>query len=334
MGKVLTLGEGMLRFSTTTGTRLSNTETVSLHYGGGEANVAISLANYGHDASFASKVPNNSLGDGFKNHLQHFKVKTDALLRGGERLGTYYVEGGVGERGAKVIYDRAYSSFARIIENEWDSAQLFKDIELFHISGITPALSSNWRHLTRELLQQAKKAGCKISFDVNYRAKLWTQEEASEMLTEVLPLVDYCSLGKLDALYLLGIPPYQGGGEELAHYYSEIQKRYPNIQVLYATKREVLSANFNKITGAYWQNGQYYESKKYEIRSIVDRIGGGDAFSGGVLHGIIEHKTPQEIIDFATAAAVLKHTIYGDCNQFSEQEVHEFMTAESGKIMR
>ncbi|WP_267879741.1 sugar kinase [Paenilisteria weihenstephanensis] len=225
MGKVLTLGEGMLRFSTSTGKRLSNVEAVSLHYGGGEANVAISLANYGHDTYFASKVPNNSLGEGFKNHLQNFNVNTDVLLRGGKRIGTYYVEVGAGERGAKVLYDREQSSFATMNENEWDSLQIFKDIDFFHISGITPALSSFWRKLTCELLSQAKKAGCKISFDVNYRAKLWTQEEASQMLKEILPLVDYCSLGKLDALYLLGIKPYQGGEDEIAHYYSEIQKK-------------------------------------------------------------------------------------------------------------
>lgn len=187
---------------------------------------------------------------------------------------------------------------------------------------------------TITLIKAAKEAGCKISFDINYRGKLWSQKEAGEAISEILPLVDYCSAGKLDAIYLLGISEYTGNDNELAYYYQEIQKKFPNISILYSTKRKVLSASSNELIGTLWMNDSYYESQKHLINPIVDRVGGGDAFAGGILHGILVQNAPQEIINFATAASALKHTIYGDCNQFSEPEVNSFLLAGSGKINR
>ncbi|MCB5236013.1 sugar kinase [Niallia circulans] len=334
MGKVVTLGEIMLRLSTDSGIRIAQAENLHAHYGGGEANVAISLANFGHDVYFASKIPDNGVGEGVKKHLSRYGVHTDFLLSGGSRLGTYYMEAGIGERAANVIYDRAGSSFAEIAESEWQKEELFKNVDIFHISGITPALSSNWKKTTITLIKVAKEAGCKISFDINYRGKLWSQKEAGETITEILPLVDYCSAGKLDAIYLLGIPEYTGDDNELVYYYQEIQKKFPNIAILYSTKRKVLSASSNELIGTLWMNDSYYESQKHLINPIVDRVGGGDAFAGGILHGILVQNTPQEIINFASAASALKHTIYGDCNQFSEPEVKSFLLAGSGKINR
>lgn len=334
MGKVVTLGEIMLRLSTDSGVRIAQTENLHTHYGGGEANVAISLANYGHEAYFASKVPENALGEGVRKHLNRYGVHTDFLLTGGPRLGTYYMEAGIGERAANVIYDRAGSSFAEMIENEWPTEELFRDVDIFHISGITPALSAYWRKNTIELIKAAKAAGCKISFDINYRNKLWTQKEAGETISKILPYVDYCSAGKLDAVYLLGISEYTGDDNELIYYYQEIQKRFPNISILYSTKRKVFSASSNELTGILWVDRTYYESQVHLINPIVDRVGGGDAFSGGVLHGVLVQNTPQEMINFATAASALKHTIHGDCNQFSQSEVESFLAAGSGKIVR
>lgn len=334
MGKVVTLGEIILRLSTDSGIRIAQAENLHAHYGGGEANVAISLANFGHDVYFASKIPDNGVGEGVKKHLSRYGVHTDFLLSGGTRLGTYYMEAGIGERAANVIYDRAGSSFAEIAESEWQNEELFKNVDIFHISGITPALSSNWKKNTITLIKAAKEAGCKISFDINYRGKLWSQKEAGETITEILPLVDYCSAGKLDAIYLLGIPEYTGDDNELVYYYQEIQKKFPNIAILYSTKRKVLSASSNELIGTLWMNDSYYESQKHLINPIVDRVGGGDAFAGGILHGILVQNTPQEIINFASAASALKHTIYGDCNQFSEPEVKSFLLAGSGKINR
>ena len=332
MGKVITLGEIMLRFSTHQGTRLAQSDTFKVHYGGGEANVAISLANYGHTVSFASKVPDNPLGESVKKHLKRYGVGTDALLFGGDRLGTYYVESGIGQRAASVVYDRTRSSFSEMTSSEWSEEVLFSEVDIFHISGITPALSHQWQTLTLELMKAAKQQGCKISFDMNYRGKLWTQQEAGRVMKILLPYVDYCSAGSMDAKYLLGIPPQQT--EELSYYYKKMQEHYPNIQVFYSTKRTITSASDNELTGTLWMNKTYYESAPQMICPIVDRVGGGDAFCGGVLHGLLKKKKPQEIIEFATAASALKHTVEGDCNQFSEEEINSFLAVGSGKIIR
>lgn len=336
MGKVVTLGEIMLRFSTESGHRIAQTDGFTAHYGGGEANVAVSLANYGHQVAFASKVPKNALGEAVKKHLNRYGVQTEQLLMGGPRLGTYYLESGIGERAASVIYDRAGSSFATMKEPEWALEALFKDVEIFHISGITPALSDDWKVSTITLIKAAKEAGCKISFDVNYRGKLWSVEEAAEMVQKILPYVDYCSAGKLDAQNFLGIAAYDEnkGNNEDAYYYEQMRASYPNISVFYATKRTVHSASVNELTGTLWKEGQYYESQCHLIDPIVDRVGGGDAFAGGILHGLLTKQAPQKIIAFATAASALKHTVHGDCNQFSQQEVEGFLALGSGKIIR
>lgn len=335
MGKVVTLGEIMLRFSTNEGQRVAQTDSFQAKYGGAEANVAISLANYGHEVAFASKVPENSLGEAVFKHLKRYGVHTEFLLQGGPRMGTYYVESGVGERAAAVIYDRAGSSFSQMQELEWDTSKMFEGVDIFHISGVTPALSAKWQELTLDLVHAARDAGCKISFDVNYRGKLWSQQEAGKLLQKLLPYVDYCSAGKLDALYLLGIPEAPiDESNELTYYYQKIQEAFPNIQMFYSTKREVLSASANELTGTLWMNNHYYESQTHVIAPIVDRVGGGDAFSGGILHGVLSAMSPQAVIDFATAASALKHTVHGDCNQFSETEVASFLAAGSGKIIR
>lgn len=336
MGKVVTLGEIMLRFSTDCGTRIAQTESFTAHYGGGEANVAVSLANYGHQVVFASKVPDNALGEAVKKHLARYDVDTSYLLKGGPRLGSYYLEAGVGERAASVIYDRAGSSFATMTTIEWDTDSLFADCDIFHISGITPALSDAWKKLTLHLIQAAKAAGCLVSFDVNYRGKLWSQAEAGETIREILPYVDYCSAGKLDAQHFLDVPTYNGASEEeeATYYYQAMQKKYPNISVFYSTKRKVHSASANDLIGTLWAEGRYYKSQCHLIDPIVDRVGGGDAFAGGVLHGLLRKEDYQNVISFATAASALKHTVHGDCNQFSQQEVESFLAMGSGKIIR
>lgn len=336
MGKVVTLGEIMLRFSTDAGEKLAQSRKLDVHYGGGEANVAISLANFGHDVTFASRVPDNALGEAVKKHLQRYGVHTQDLLFGGERLGTYYVESGIGERAATVTYDRAYSSFSQMTDLAWNLADLFKDVDIFHISGITPALTPKWREMTVTLVRAAKKAGCKVSLDINYRAKLWSHQEAKATMQELLPYVDYCSAGELDAFYFMDVPKYTGSEDGLTYYYQEMSRRYPNISYFYSTTRAVISASANRLTGTIWSVAEQkiYASKTHDIDTIVDRVGAGDALSGGVLHGILAKQTPQEIIDFGTAAAALKHTIKGDCNQFSTAEVASFLASGSGKIIR
>ena len=331
MAKVLTLGEIMLRLSTVE-SRLAETSEMQAHYGGGEANVAISLANFGHQAYFASKVPDNALGLAVKRHLNRFGVHTDYLLFGGQRLGIYFLEQGVGIKAANVVYDRAYSSFSQMKENEWERLDLFAGIDLFHLSGITPALSPAWVELLIKLMQEAKSRKVKISFDINFRGKLWSQAQASVALKQILPYVDYLSAGKLDAQYLLGIENAQD--LSLEQCYQEIKKRYPNIQVIYSTNRTILSAKHNQLQGTIYSQNQYYKSEVIDIPDIIDRVGGGDAYSAGILHGLLSGYSAQEIVNFATAASALKHMVYGDCNQFTLEEVQAYLKNGSSKINR
>lgn len=331
MAKVLTLGEIMLRLSTVE-SRLAETSEMQAHYGGGEANVAISLANFGHQAYFASKVPDNALGLAVKHHLNRFGVHTDYLLFGGQRLGIYFLEQGVGIKAANVVYDRAYSSFSQMKENEWERLDLFAGIDLFHLSGITPALSPAWVELLIKLMQEAKSRKVKISFDINFRGKLWSQAQASVALKQILPYVDYLSAGKLDAQYLLGIENAQD--LSLEQCYQEIKKRYPNIQVIYSTNRTILSAKHNQLQGTIYSQNQYYKSEVIDIPDIIDRVGGGDAYSAGILHGLLSGYSAQEIVNFATAASALKHMVYGDCNQFTLEEVQAYLKNGSSKINR
>lgn len=331
MAKVLTLGEIMLRLSTVE-SRLAETSEMQAHYGGGEANVAISLANFGHQAYFASKVPDNALGLAVKRHLNRFGVHTDYLLFGGQRLGIYFLEQGVGIKAANVVYDRAYSSFSQMKENEWERLDLFAGVDLFHLSGITPALSPAWVELLIKLMQEAKSRKVKISFDINFRGKLWSQAQASVDLKQILPYVDYLSAGKLDAQYLLGIENAQD--LSLEQCYQEIKKRYPNIQVIYSTNRTILSAKHNQLQGTIYSQNQYYKSEVIDIPDIIDRVGGGDAYSAGILHGLLSGYSAQEIVNFATAASALKHMVYGDCNQFTLEEVQAYLKNGSSKINR
>lgn len=321
----------MLRLSAEAGTRLQHAQQLAVFYGGGEANVAVSLANYGHQVQFASKLPANGFGQAVEQHLRSYGVLTDHLLKGTGRLGTYFVEQGTGQRGTSVIYDRQGSAFASMSEPEWSFAELFAGADVFHISGITPALSEAWQKLTLELIKAAKQAGCSVNFDCNYRKNLWSQKAAGKFLTEVLPLVDYCSAGKLDAIHLLGIPE---SGQEISYYYQKMQEMFPNIKVFYSTNRVVHSACVNELQGTLWLNDTCYTSKNYLIDPIIDRIGGGDAFTGGILHGLLQGSSPNEGVAFATAASVLKHSVKGDCNQFNEAEVLSFSQSESAKIER
>lgn len=337
MKKVVTFGEILLRFSTNIGERLFQTDQIHTHFGGAEANVAVSLSNFGHEVYFVSKVPNNPLGSAVERHLKLHGVHTDRLLKGGDRLGTYYLESGVGPRSAQVTYDRKYSSISQLSLEEIDFEGVFSGASLYHVTGITAALSPSMKEVVLYSLQKAKELGVTKSFDFNYRAKLWSQQEAAETIKAFLPYVDICSCGELDALYLLGIEQAKDSlekGEKLAYYYEQIQQMYPNIRWMSSTFREVISASTNTLQGNLYTDGALYQSKAYPIDHIVDRVGGGDAFAAGILHGILEQRTPEEIVTFATAASVLKHTIHGDCNLFSEEEIQAFATSSPGKIVR
>jgi 2-dehydro-3-deoxygluconokinase len=337
MKKIVTFGEIMLRLSTLTGERLYQSNQLTMTYGGAEANVGVSLSQFGYDVYFVSKVPNNPLGKAVERHLKSHSVHTDLLVKGGERLGTYYLESGVGERSAQVTYDRKYSSFSKLSIDELDFDEIFHNAELFHITGITLALSANLREIVLAALKSAKIAGVKTSFDFNYRSSLWSQQEASDAIKPLLPYIDICFCGELDAIHLLGIEPADETlprEDRLIYFYKKIQEMYPNFQYISSTFRDVLSASANKLQGNFYTNNELYQSKIHHIDSIVDRVGGGDAFAAGVLYGILENLAPQRTIAFATAASALKHTVYGDCNAFTADEIFRVVENGSGIINR
>lgn len=337
MKEIITFGEILLRYSTQIGEKLLQADQLSLHYGGAEANVGISLANFGHEVSVVSKLPTNGLGEAALRHLKANGVKVKHVLRGGERIGTYYLESGVGERSAAVTYDRKNSSIANIKTEEIDFRRVFEGAKLFHVTGITPALSPVLQDLTFTALKIAKEQGVITSFDMNYRAKLWSQEEAAETFKSLLQYVDICSCGELDAIHFLNIPEASNqleNKEKISYYFKKIQELYPNIRYLYSTNREILSSTANRLQGNLYVDGALYQSKKHHIEPIVDRVGGGDAFAAGVLHGILDGMSPNETVAYATAASALKHTIHGDSNLFSVSEVMGFLENGTGKIKR
>lgn len=337
MRKIITLGEILLRLSTSVGERILQANQLSMHYGGAEANVGVSLSNYGYNVNFVSKIPDNSIGDAVERHLKSFGVHTDYLLRGGERLGTYYLETGVGERSAQVTYDRKHSSISGMTKEEIDFDEIFQDVSLFHVSGITAALSPILTELTLTALKKAKENGVMTSFDFNYRSKLWSQKEAASAIKPLLQYVDICSCGELDAIYLLEIEKADESlnkEAKLIYYYEKIQEIYPNITYMSSTFRGVLSASANTLQGNLYVDGAMYQSKEHHINPIVDRVGGGDAFAAGIIHGILDEMSPEKTVAFATAASALKHTVHGDWNVFSVDEVNDFVENGSGKIIR
>lgn len=333
--RVITLGEILLRLSTADDVRLKSTKEFRVCYGGAEANVGISLAHFGHKVSIASVLPEcNPLSSAVLSRMHGYDVDTDLIIEQPGRLGTYYLEQGNSVRGSQVTYDRKYSSIAMLEELCWDLDEIFKRVDLLHISGIVPALSKKWQSWTVEIVKKAKEYGCLVSFDMNYRSKLWSYEEAYPCFQQILPYVDILSAGRLDAIHFLKVAS-EDENVSLEEIYKRIQAKYPNIKVLYSTKRNVISTNHNELQGFFaGEDGAFVESKLYDINPIIDRVGGGDAFAAGILNGVLKGWNSQQIVDFGTASSVLKHTVFGDWNPFNEDEVFEFMNQKSGQIFR
>lgn len=340
MAKVVTLGEIMLRLSTPGQSRFVQTDTFDIVFGGGEANVAVSLAQFGHDAYFVTKLPKHEIGQAAVNALTRYQVKPDFISRGGDRIGIYYLETGASMRASKVIYDRSASSIAEADPKDFDFDRIFKDVKWFHWSGITPAISKKAAELTRLALIAAKKAGATISVDLNYRKKLWTPEEAQAVMKPLMHYVDVCIGNEEDAELVLGFKP-QGvdiskGHLELDSYktiFKEMKEMF-GFKMIATTLRESYSATKNGWSALLYDGNTFYPSKKYLIEPIIDRVGGGDSFSAGLIHGLLTKK-PQEAIEFAVAASALKHTIPGDFNMVSENEVNQLALGDqSGRVQR
>lgn len=340
MKKVVTMGEIMLRLSTPDYSRFVQAESFDVVYGGGESNVAVSLANYGFDAYFVSKVPAHEIGQSAINHLRRYGVKTDYVARGGDRLGIYFLETGASMRPSKVIYDRAESSIAQAQVEEFDFDEIFKDAEWFHFSGITPAISKAGAALTEAALIAAKKHGVTVSVDLNYRKKLWTPKEAKETMTKLMKYVDVCIGNEEDAEKVLGFKPGDTdvtSGDLKLDGYKDIFKRMKeefDFKYVVTSLRESYSASDNGWSALIYDGNDFYQSKKYDVR-IVDRVGGGDSFAAGLIYGLLSGKAYDESLEFAVAASALKHTIFGDFNHVSVAEVETLMNGDaSGRVQR
>ena len=334
------MGEIMLRLSTPNNEKFIQADEFDINYGGGEANVAVSLANYGHEADFVSALPKNPIGDAAIATLRKYNVGTKHISRSGERVGIYFLETGSAMRASNVVYDRAHSSISTAKVDEFDFDEIFKDADWFHFTGITPAVSDSAAELTEAALKAAKKAGVTVSVDLNFRKKLWSSEKAKKIMTNLMQYVDVCIGNEEDAQLCLGFRPdadVEGGKTDADGYHRIFEQmiRQFGFQYVVSTLRESYSATCNGWKALIFNGKEFYESKRYEINPIIDRVGGGDAFSAGLIHGLLTKKTQGEALEFAVAASALKHTIGGDFNLVSEDEVESLVKGNAnGRVQR
>lgn len=340
MKKIVTLGEIMLRLSTPGNKRFVQSDSFDAVFGGGEANVAVSCANYGHEVYFVSKLPEHEIGQSAINALRKYGVKTDYIARGGDRIGIYYLETGASMRPSKVIYDRAHSAIAEASATDFDFDKIMEGASWFHWSGITPAISEKAARLTELACQAAKRHHVTVSVDLNFRKKLWTKEQAQAVMRPLMQYVDICIGNEEDAELCLGFKPDADvvGGKTDAEGYKSIFAAMADefgFKYVISTLRESFSASHNGWKAMIYNGKEFYVSKRYDITPIIDRVGGGDAFSGGIIHGLLTMRTQAEALEFAVAASALKHTINGDFNLVSEEEVKALAGGDaSGRVQR
>ncbi len=341
--KLVTMGEIMLRLSTPGYEKFIQAKSFDVNYGGGEANVAVSAANYGHDAEFVTKVPENPIGEAAVAELRKYGVKTDNIAKGGERLGIYFLETGASMRASNVVYDRAHSSISAAKPEDFDFDKIFDGCDWFHFTGITPAISDDAAYLTEEALKAAKKHGVKVSCDLNFRKKLWTSEKAKKVMTNLMQYVDVCIGNEEDAEKVLGFKPgntdVTGGELELAGYKSIFEQMVEkfNFEYVISSLRVSHSASDNGWSACIYSRDakEFYHSKEYRICPIVDRVGGGDSFAAGVITGFLDGKDFKTALEFGVAASALKHTIPGDLNHVSRKDVETLMAGDgSGRVQR
>lgn len=346
MKKVVTFGEVMLRLATPGYNRFIQSTNLNAAFGGGEANVAVSLANYGIPTSFVTRLPENDIATWCISELRKYNVDTHDIIKGGDRVGIYYLETGSVARASKVVYDRAHSAISEIKAGMINWREVFKDTQWFHWTGITPAISQGAADACLEAIKVANEMGITVSTDLNYRKNLWKYGKTAQ---EVMPaLVEGCDVilgNEEDAEKVFGIKPEgfdvtathgEVKPQEFESVCQQMMKRFPRAKKVIITLRGSINANHNTWGGCLYSEGKLYLSKRYDITHIVDRVGGGDSFMGGLIYGLISYPTnDQKALEFATAASCLKHTIYGDFNLVTVAEVENLMKGDgSGRVSR
>jgi 2-dehydro-3-deoxygluconokinase len=345
MSRVITFGEIMVRLQPPGYERFVQADSLEFTFGGAEANVAVSLANYGVDAAFVTKLPAHAIGQAAINSLRRYGVDVSLIVRGGERVGIYYNEKGASQRGSVCIYDRAGSAIAKAVPSDFDWDKIFKGADWFHFTGITPALSQGAADACLEAIKIANEMGVKVSCDLNYRKKLWKYgKSASEVMPELVAGCDLILGNEEDAEKEFGIKPEgfdaekTGGEIDQTAFVSvcrQLMAKFPRCKKVAITLRGSINANHNTWGGVLYDGKTLWQSRRYDITHIVDRVGGGDSFMGGLLYGLLAYPTDQEAIEFAAAASALKHTILGDYNRVSVAEVEGLMKGGgSGRVSR
>lgn len=340
MKKVITFGEIMLRLAPQGYLRFTQAEEFQATYGGGEANVAVSLSNYGYNAAFVTKLPKHEIGQCAVNSLRKYGVDTKFIARGGDRVGIYYLEKGASQRPSKVIYDRAGSSIYTASKSDFNWDEIFDGADWFHFTGITPALNDEVAAICLEACKAANAKGITVSCDLNYRNKLWSKEKAGQVMGELCKYVDVCIANEEDAGDVFGIKAQNTDvtkGEVNHDGYKDVAKQLAErfgFKKVAITLRTSISANDNRWAGMLYDGNDYFFSKEY-LMHIVDRVGGGDSFGGGLIYACLENKDSQSIIEFAVAASCLKHSVEGDFNMVSVDEVSKLAGGDaSGRVQR
>ncbi|PWJ71331.1 2-dehydro-3-deoxygluconokinase [Ruminococcaceae bacterium R-25] len=342
MSKYLTFGELMLRLKSPGRERFLQSPSLEATFGGGEANVAVSLANYGLDAEFLSVIPDNAIGDAAIGELRRFNVDTSKVIRTSGRMGIYYLETGANQRASKVIYDRAYSAFSLFKPEGYDWDSIYDGVKWLHISGITPAISEETKDASIIAVKEAKKRGVTVSIDLNYRKNLWKYGvEAKDVMTEMTKYADIIIANEEDCQKSLGLKcesNVEGGKLEAEDYKKlsdSLMAQFPNVKKVAITLRESKSADINFWAASLNNGSEFIVSRKYEMYDIVDRVGGGDSFAGGLIYGLNELESDKEALEFAVAASCLKHTIDGDFNRVTIDEVMKLAKGDgSGRVQR
>ena len=340
--KYLTFGEIMLRLRAPGHERFFQSNMMEATFGGGEANVAVSLANFGEDAAYLTVLPKNALGDECIRELRRFGVDTKRVVRGEGRMGIYFLEAGANQLPSKVIYDRANSAIALAKPGDIDWDKAFEGVDWFHITGITPAISESAMELSLESVKEAKKRGITVSCDLNYRKNLWKYgKAASEVMRELAKYVDVAIANEEDVQKSLGITvdvDVASGELDREKYRKlgdKVLEQYPDMKLIAITLRESHSADWNGWAACLNDREHFYVSKKYEIRDIIDRVGGGDSFAGGLLYGLNHYEDKQAALEFAVAASCLKHSIIGDFNRVGVADVEKLAGGDaSGRVQR